>query len=131
MFKPQLGHWRLQNHFSCTKHKSTFMNAFNQRQQEHEEPGAASSSSHVLNSLWFPEFTSASSKFLCAPLHQHRKREAVCMVSNNKDEKIHANPQRKRKCFFNEKESAAYGTKLIISLTYLEIPVPTFTKDLF
>lgn len=76
---------------SCTKHKSTFMNAFNQRQQEHEEPGAASSSSHVLNSLWFPEFTSASSKFLCAPLHQHRKREAVCMVSNNKDEKIHAN----------------------------------------
>lgn len=25
------------------------------------------------------------------PLHQHRKREAVCMVSNNKDEKIRAN----------------------------------------
>lgn len=79
------------------------MNAFNQRLQEHEEPGVASSSSHVLNSLWFPEFTSASSKFLCVPLHQHRKREAVCMVSNNKDEKIRANHRESGNVFLMRK----------------------------
>lgn len=57
--------------------------------------------------------------------------ERLFAWSNNKDEKIRANHRESGNVFFNEKESAAYGTKLIISLTYLEIPVPTFTKDLF